>query len=381
MEFSIENALRKYFAKTIGTEGKSKFLRFVQDEDTNDVPEHTLNYSRGKICYEKDGKTYFSQNLFLKLMNDTASARIHEVKVPKGLQTVIFLNELFFYTSMKPFFDSFRKMDDLLVPFNYTSIEGTFESNFGILIFDDMKTKEFVSWTKQYLDYDHLALLLRKIGQFHAYSFQAKKKNPATFFRFGEFFIDSMGAGVSFSKTWMQNHLKTTIKYLYNDSRYDLPLKTLDEILENLPNFYRNITNLDNDNEMVVLAHQACKSENILFRYENDKLTDLKILDWQTCRLTSLATDIITVLYLEASQQMREKKWDSLIDEYYAGLNQVFTDNDIPSRDAIREEIETRLPYLLVILTQKFLKQKTDITHQLTEIIKDLLQRLINRKV
>lgn len=377
MDILIESALKNFFAQTIGSDGTSKYLQFVDDDGAKGVGGRTSEYLSGKISYEKDGKTYQSQSIFCKLMVDKAAGQIMGKTVPKGMQTIIFVNELIFYSMMRPFFDSLKKIDDLLPTFNGIFLQAATDINAGLIIFDNLKNSEYISCPDLYLDYDHLAIMLRKIGQYHAYSYQAKKKNPIAFYSLSQSFTNTILLIPPVIISWIGKRFESALKPLHKDSRYTAGLKTIEEMGKNLKDIFKQHMEIDKNDEMAVLTHRACRAENVLFRYENSKPVDLKMLDWQTCKITSLAIDIIIVLYLEASQQTRDEKWDNLIDEYYTGLSQTFPNNDVPSKETIKNEIKKRLPAVLLILQQKFFKGPQVLDEDpMTDIIKDLIQRL-----
>ncbi|XKL66108.1 hypothetical protein PGB90_009528 [Kerria lacca] len=377
MDVLVENALRKYFAENLASKGKTKYLNFEPDDGAKGVDGRTSDYLSGKIRYEKDGEVCTTQSLFLKLMKDSKSSQMSKIEIPKGFFTATFNNEVLFYSVMKPFLDTFKPMDNLLPKFHNIQMDITVNVNNGALLLDNLRNSEFVPCKQSDIEYNHLVLLMRKLGEFHAYSFYAKKKHPSQFFILGGFFTEAHCLDPPLYKIWLRQRMEVALKPLENDSQYSAGLSKIKQLTEDIEGILSQHFKVDKTSETTVLAHRACRSENILFSYKNGKPNDLKLLDWQTCKLNYLGIDILLILYLEASQQIRNEKWNNLIDEYYVGLSQTFTDNVIPSKEAIHKEVINRIPSIIIMFGQKYYKkEKNENCDPITEIVKDMINRM-----
>ncbi|XP_078585203.1 uncharacterized protein LOC144867216 [Branchiostoma floridae x Branchiostoma japonicum] len=68
-----------------------------------------------------------------------------------------------------------------------------------------------------------------------------------------------------------------------------------------------------------VLSHTDCWNNNIMFKYEDDKATDVKLVDWQTPSYRPPTFDLV-VLFIYQSWDIFHNQRDAILEHYYQEL-------------------------------------------------------------
>lgn len=290
----------------------------------------------GRIVYRRSSneeKTLHSDRLVLKVTPPSAFM--------KDFSSLAFFNEIFFYSRILPFFETFDPDVTRMFPKYYNSLlQYNASHDETVIVFENLQAGHYLPAKKNsFLDYDHLSLMMRKLGEFHAYSYRARAEAPDKFHATTLCMVETNGTvlrqflSLSFALT-------RSVQPLLTDPRYDTKLINLvarcDEMLRN------TLTDGDANNSTHVLCHGDFLRNNVLFKYENGRPVDLKMVDLATWRFASPVIDLASVLYLNADQKMRQENWDSLIDEYYTAVENTFPSIDVPSKNSILAEFRTR---------------------------------------
>ncbi|KYM98291.1 PREDICTED: uncharacterized protein LOC108777664 [Cyphomyrmex costatus] len=238
--------------------------------------------------------------------------------------TDMFQRELFFYKEVLPIFKETLKDRGGIIdrfPILYDVSE---ESNKEILMLEDLTPQGFVMATSKILDYPHLSLALRCLGEFHAYSFITRVADP-----------------ISFEKLKMKEHLFTQKLYDNSEDKQKNMLKVLiDVIFQALANedkhyierYQRFLENMMSNmidavdgkaaEPYAVVNHGDSWTNNMLFKYDQENNPcDLRFIDLQICRYASPVLDIVYMLFCCCTQETRSKYFDQVIDEYYEALS------------------------------------------------------------
>lgn len=153
----------------------------------------------------------------------------------------LFNTEINFYQTVFPGFNEFQKEKSIERPFDsvpkcyYASCR---EGNEG-LVMENLRAKGFRLWNKQLpMDENHVALVLREYGRFHAISYALRDQSPDTFHRLSESMDDSFKG--FFERTRATDHkkarLRTVSSVLRKQGRDDVADK-LDKFLRELHDF------------------------------------------------------------------------------------------------------------------------------------------------
>ncbi len=197
---------------------------------------------------------------------------------------------------------------------------------------------------KLFLDYAHLALLMRKLGEFHAYSYAAKTSEPHRFRCLANSLSDNNSKFVlGFLGELDGNWLRPALAMLREDPRYAPKLGDLEEFTGRVKSALLESLRNDRHDDTLVLCHGNFCGPNFLFKYENGKPVDGKIVDLTNCMLSSPALDLTWVLYSSADPQMRRERGPDLMNEYYGALRGTFPEVDVPKMEYINGGIRKKL--------------------------------------
>ncbi|XP_065222469.1 uncharacterized protein LOC135847019 [Planococcus citri] len=315
---------------------ESTYLEFETDESyENKSSADGLNSNQlyGKIIYKDErGNVCKSEPVVVKRALNTFRAKL--------TLSFSFINELNFYTKIMPTFNTLDATFSTLFPkFYHGEMIFNAEGDQSTLIFENLKSKGYtMSEKKSFLSYQHLNLMMRKLGQFHAYSYKAKKSMPNLFYPLARNFLESCRELNKESFDMLAFGVQRGLDHLQLDPTYVEYIPQLQKILENAADVLASILTGDRNNPFSVIVHGDYLSHNVMFKYENDVPNDAIMIDMATFRYGSPVIDLAKVLYVNADQDTRDKHWDSLVNEYYTALKETFVENEIPSKNEILSE-------------------------------------------
>lgn len=259
---------------------------------------------------------------------------------------VQYFNEIFFYTRALPFFQQLCDLEVLLPKFYDSYVHSSPQSTDIILIHEDLKIQGFRNHERfSFLDLDHLTLMLRRLGQFHSYSYLAKSKYPQEFVSLGHWFKYAEAEIIRKRPNYFHLFAQIGLQRLRQDPRYISHIAKIEKVLDNADSLVLQVNAMEQEESSSVLCHGDYLRGNVMFRYENGQLVDMKLIDMATCRIASPVIDLSLVLYLNADQQTRSQHWDHLIDAYYQGLYQGSGGIGVPSKESILKEFTTKAVY------------------------------------
>ncbi|XP_065222472.1 uncharacterized protein LOC135847021 [Planococcus citri] len=251
-----------------------------------------------------------------------------------------FINEMNFYTKIAPalstldvtFLSMFPKFYHGEVTFNADGDQST-------IIMENLKARGYrMSEKKAFLSYQHLNLMMRKLGQFHAYSYKAKKSIPNLFYPLAYNLLETHPDITKESFDILLISGERGLDDLRRDPKYVKYASRIHTMLENSNDIFERILTCDQTNSTSTIVHGDYLRNNVMFKYENNIPNDLIMIDMATLRYGSPVLDLASVLYINADQDTRDKHWDALIDAYYAALKDTFVENEIPSKNEILSE-------------------------------------------
>lgn len=189
--------------------------------------------------------------------------------------------------------------------------------------------------------------MMRKLGQFHAHSIAAAKTSPNHFQLVASFQLRLHENLFRKYSNLFRVLMRKFIRLLSANPLYETKLTSIKEIVENLEN---SLSSVNNVNALSVVSHGDYTVPNVLFKYDKNGVpVDMKILDLGSWRLSSPALDLGHVLYIDADQEMRDRHWDDLMNDYFGGLADVLDDRDLPSRMQIMEEFRLNSWYAFLV--------------------------------
>ncbi|KAF5275179.1 hypothetical protein FQR65_LT04211 [Abscondita terminalis] len=238
--------------------------------------------------------------------------------------------EVYVYRKILAEFNRFQEERNVAKPFkSYAKFLTSYlvEPN-ECLIMEDMKTLGYKLHDRmEPLDYNHVLLVMREYGRFHALSFALRDQKPDLFKEISEnteeiFFHDDSFINEEMLKA-MQNQACKVLDALdpvVHKSAYEKFEKFQKRMIEEAKDAVKS----ERSGKYSVVCHGDCWINNFLFRYGNTKNsnspTNLCILDWQLCRLGSPVLDLSYFIFSSTDKQFRDKFYDEMIREYYNSL-------------------------------------------------------------
>ncbi|KAJ8977340.1 hypothetical protein NQ317_017754 [Molorchus minor] len=236
-----------------------------------------------------------------------------------------FEGEIHIYEKVIPTFQKFQREKQVLsmfenVPKCYLTL---MLKNMEVLVLENIRTAGYeLHDKKQPMNVDHLKLILRKYGQFHALSFALRDQRKDEFKSLCDGVKDLF---IEFSKD-------TSIKESYRKSLETFLIMAKErgdlDLYQKLKNWViRDVGDILVDSrsekeEQCVFLHGDCWNNNFMFKYRPDDRTspyDVKILDWQMSALLSPAFDLAYLIYINSSQRELDRL-DELLETYYSSF-------------------------------------------------------------
>lgn len=215
----------------------------------------------------------------------------------------------------------YQKILPVLGPFNPQCIHADREN----VTMEDLAVKGYINCERRnFMDLDHTVCALKKLAKFHASALTVKIKDPQLFGELTE----------SLEEVIYKENLETTPMRMCSNMSMESSLKSLELIeprTQELQAIIDHIAGYVGKTYDIMYRifngpkekyHTICHGDpwmnNMLFLHDNDgKIIDLKLVDYQICRHTSLATDIHYFIYSSVQSSLIKKSYESLIRIYH----------------------------------------------------------------
>ncbi|XP_044727785.1 uncharacterized protein LOC123291535 [Chrysoperla carnea] len=190
-----------------------------------------------------------------------------------------------------------------------------FPMDVSLLILEDLSVDQFISGQYPLFDLNHCKIVLKNLAELHTYSLQLKTKYNFT--DFPELIDDTFFSfNNKFGVCYMNASIETTKQAIdcYPDLAENVEIKTLFEqevnrILENIVRPSKKFPN--------VFCHGDLWHNNILFKYEKNKPTNCRFVDFQELRYLPPVHDIQFLLFINTTAEFRQKYSHQLYEYYY----------------------------------------------------------------
>ncbi|KAJ8977346.1 hypothetical protein NQ317_017760, partial [Molorchus minor] len=293
--------------------GVSKTVRQILNEAVNG---NINNYTIKEHDKNKKGDGYLGDMCFVSLKEKHGDKYLeYVVKQALSMEEVrilhpirgYFLNEIHFYTVVWPHFQKFQneklggKAFDAIPQCVTTSSEDKHET----LVLENLKFQGFQMHNKaKPLSKDQVDFIFKQYGRFHAISFAYK------------FFYPEEYSEISSKLTnFWRNAINTKLFREFMDNLFILSLEFLDpdedsKVIKKYKIVSERGMEVLNEKSQYkgsysVVLHGDCWSNNMMFKYdESDKLTDLRLLDFQFSNVGTPVSDLSYFLYSGATKEV-----------------------------------------------------------------------------
>lgn len=246
-----------------------------------------------------------------------------------------FQNEIYMYDTVLPYFKSYL-IDKSInfdlsewTPITYLSTYMQNEESMSetILVQENIQKNDFYIEPELYLTQDHFDIMIECLAQFHALSLALKIENNQRFMNVvGEIkplcfeqpngspslydVLHDISTNRLFNNIFKQidQHTQYDVQFIQDINRLkeivgDKPVKLLDR--------FRQI------DDFAVITHGDYHRNNLLFRKINNRVANMKMIDFQQVRYGSPCLDLSFFMYLNISCELRPHLWDRILQKYH----------------------------------------------------------------
>ncbi|XP_063976365.1 uncharacterized protein LOC135162126 [Diachasmimorpha longicaudata] len=244
---------------------------------------------------------------------------------------LLFRNEVAFYNHVWPAFEELQK-DGRGV---FGGVAKVFIAQSNLIVMEDLKRKGYVMADRRTgLEIDRLKLVLKALAGFHALSLTLRDSRPEIFERLGN---ESNPEGIREgffrveNEEWYRQYYRVAFKNAItmvseslppeDECRRDDIMGKLKAFLQEDVFFRRMCEQAATRGPLTVFCHGDCWTNNFLF---HDQLASnaepVYLVDFQLMRVGSLALDLVNLLYLCTSAEIRQTQMTSLLRHYHSNL-------------------------------------------------------------
>ncbi|XP_049947836.1 uncharacterized protein LOC126456125 [Schistocerca serialis cubense] len=83
---------------------------------------------------------------------------------------------------------------------------------------------------------------------------------------------------------------------------------------------YERMEKMKKQTKLPVLTHGDCWKNNMMFKYMNEEVSEVRLVDFQCSSVTSPASDLLYFLYSSASENVHRHHMEDLLREYHSTL-------------------------------------------------------------
>ncbi|KAG8362509.1 uncharacterized LOC105272791 [Fopius arisanus] len=243
---------------------------------------------------------------------------------------LLFKNEVVFYNHVWPIFKELQK-DGREVFFGVAEV---YVAQSDLIAMEDLKRKGYVMADRRKgLEMNRLKPVLKALAGFHALSLTLRNLRPAIFDRFndqsnpqsireGFFRIENEEWYRQYYRSASKNAISMVSEALppEHESRRGDIMEKLEAFLQEDVFFRRMCELAATPGPLTVICHGDCWTNNFLF---SDQATDAEpvyLVDFQLIRIGSLALDLVNLLYVCTSAEVRRTQMTSLLRHYHSNL-------------------------------------------------------------
>ncbi|XP_033330962.2 uncharacterized protein LOC117222992 isoform X1 [Megalopta genalis] len=194
------------------------------------------------------------------------------------------------------------------------------------------------------LDVDHLVLCVQLLGKFHGRGLRLKATQPDIFRTFEARLLE-----VTLTEESMSHYEKRSSRLI--DIVEGMPDPTLagkvkSKLIKSPMETVKSIAS--EVNELATICHGHFSHDNLLFKYQNGKPIDVKVIDWQTMRYCSPAVDLGPILLYNMKYENGPSELQEMLTVYVDAVKSEYPEI---AGEGLREDIVDKLLFACLILS------------------------------
>lgn len=194
------------------------------------------------------------------------------------------------------------------------------------LFLEDLRSRKFemINQRQEPITFDHMSLLLKAIGKFHAISLAIKDQQPTKFEELSRLAFEQYWIIFSdpFFAYGYQDLLNRSIAILEEEKRPDLVEKFKKVIGDGFSDTILGLISSKAAEPYAVICHGDLTVNNTMYsKDEQGKPTGVQIFDWQFTRYSSPVIDLVLYLFCSTSKELRDEHYDDFLKIYHDSLS------------------------------------------------------------
>lgn len=193
------------------------------------------------------------------------------------------------------------------------------------IFFEDLSVRNFSTIDRhtEQTTADHVRLVMRTLGKYHAISFALKDQQPKEFERLAsqmkEVFIRADDILI---RKYLKENLQNVFDVLTDEEDANL-LAKIRKLFEKEPaDVAAECLDAKLTEGASVICHGDCWQNNIMFRCDDSgKPVEINLIDWQISRHSSPIVDIVLFMFSCTTKQLRDYHYNAFLKEYYEHLS------------------------------------------------------------
>ncbi|KAF6207233.1 hypothetical protein GE061_018474 [Apolygus lucorum] len=296
-----------------GTFGPGKFVQVIPNPDSGKGPQFASQLGFLAVDLEEDS-TISRKTIVVKIQPKEQGERDLQ-----GSDNQFFA-EVTMYREVLPFLGVFEM--DIFPNFIYGEASRGADPDNDIVIMSDLTSEGYVTTPGIFLDTDTFKLTLRRLGEFHGYSYRAKRSRLSQTQTLGLTLLSKKELPKDeddMSQPIWDRGFNAAKKQCNSSQLLDKVRKKMGSYgNEDLWNAFRKPKE-----PFAAFIHGDFNRNNLLFKYVDDKAVTVKFIDFQMSKYSDPSVDLAFFLYMNSTQETRDNHWDDFFKIYWEGITSI----------------------------------------------------------
>uniref|UniRef100_A0A0K8T795 CHK kinase-like domain-containing protein n=1 Tax=Lygus hesperus TaxID=30085 RepID=A0A0K8T795_LYGHE len=193
-----------------------------------------------------------------------------------------------------------------------------------LIVLEDLRPKGYKVPSKVWLDYDHVSITMKKLGQFHGLSYKLKRTSPEKFQQLANSLRTKKLLGID--AVCKGSMLRSFQQVLDNNPPYSVASRAYRKLSSKSASELSTSLNMAQE-PFAVITHGDFNKNNVMYTYdETGKVVDVKFFDFAYSMFGEPTMDISFYLYLNTSPDLRLQHWSDFLSIYWDGVTSVIED-------------------------------------------------------
>ncbi|CAB3225489.1 unnamed protein product [Arctia plantaginis] len=303
-------------------------------------------------------------------------ASTNETARQMSMTPIAFRNEQVLYTEVFPIFEQLQR--DAGIPesehLKYAKCYGAqLDQPHEVILLEDLKISQFEMLDKfKPLSSDCVKHVLKNFAILHSLSYVLKHKNPEKFNALKENLVNSfeLMAGNDLMKMYFMGIENDTLSILEDPAHISCFKSKFTDAFNSGAKLSKSDTNCKYN----VIQHGDPWTNNFLFKYQDGKVVDSVMVDYQQTKNYTPVTDILGLIFNCTDYETRKQNFYDWIDYYHSELDQSLANftlkaNYIYPRDKLDADLKRygKLMFGLCVLMASMMSRKSEEASKLME--------------